>query len=68
MIAGGPRYRIWFTNLIYRNNLYTVTYKWPNSGSQRGSTCLHSVTQSPVSISVAPTPPSSCACPAAVHT
>jgi hypothetical protein len=30
MIAGGPRYRIWFTNLIYRNNLYTVTYKWPN--------------------------------------
>ena len=30
MIAGGPRYRIWFTNLIYRNALYTVTYKWPN--------------------------------------
>lgn len=30
MIAGGPRYRIWFTNLIYRNTLYTVTYKWPN--------------------------------------
>ncbi len=29
MIAGGPRYRIWFTNLIYRNALYTVTYKWP---------------------------------------
>jgi hypothetical protein len=30
MIAGGPQYRIWFTNLIYRNTLYTVTYKWPN--------------------------------------
>jgi hypothetical protein len=30
MIAGGPRYRIWFTNLIYRDTLYTVTYKWPN--------------------------------------
>jgi hypothetical protein len=30
MIAGGPRYRIWFTNLIYRNALYTVTCKWPN--------------------------------------
>jgi hypothetical protein len=30
MIAGGPRYPIWFTNLIYRNALDTVTYKWPN--------------------------------------
>lgn len=30
MIAGGPRYPIWFTNVIYRNTLYTVTYKWPN--------------------------------------
>jgi hypothetical protein len=30
MIAGGPQYRIWFTNLIYHNTLYTVTYKWPN--------------------------------------
>jgi hypothetical protein len=30
MIAGGPQYRIWFTNLIYRNTLYTLTYKWPN--------------------------------------
>ncbi|MBD2898298.1 hypothetical protein amrb99_72650 [Actinomadura sp. RB99] len=29
MIAGGPRYPIWFTNLIYRNSLYTLTYKWP---------------------------------------
>jgi hypothetical protein len=29
MIAGGPRYPIWFTNLIYGNSLYTVTYKWP---------------------------------------
>jgi len=30
MIAGGPQYPIWFTNLIYRNTLYTLTYKWPN--------------------------------------
>lgn len=29
MIAGGPQYRIWFTNLIYRGSLYTLTYKWP---------------------------------------
>jgi hypothetical protein len=29
MIAGGPRYPIWFTNLIYRGSLYTLTYKWP---------------------------------------
>jgi hypothetical protein len=29
MVAGGPRYRIWFTNVIYRNTLYTLTYKWP---------------------------------------
>jgi hypothetical protein len=30
MIAGGPEYPIWFTNLIYHNALYTLTYKWPN--------------------------------------
>lgn len=30
MVAGGPQYPIWFTNLIYQNNLYTLTYKWPN--------------------------------------
>jgi hypothetical protein len=30
MIAGGRRYPIWFINVIYRNTLYTVTYKWPN--------------------------------------
>ena len=30
MIAGGPEYPIWFTNLIYHNTLYTLTYKWPN--------------------------------------
>ncbi|MFI6263368.1 hypothetical protein [Micromonospora sp. NPDC051006] len=30
MIAGGPEHPIWFTNLIYRNTLYTLTYKWPN--------------------------------------
>ncbi|MEW2381319.1 hypothetical protein AB0873_04390 [Micromonospora sp. NPDC047707] len=30
MIAGGPQYPIWFTNLIYRDTLYTLTYKWPN--------------------------------------
>ncbi|MDL4773077.1 hypothetical protein [Actinomadura xylanilytica] len=29
MVAGGPQYPIWFTNLIYRNSLYTLTYKWP---------------------------------------
>lgn len=29
MIAGGPQYRIWFTNLIYHGSFYTVTYKWP---------------------------------------
>ena len=30
MVAGGPEYPIWFTNLIYHNTLYTLTYKWPN--------------------------------------
>ncbi|MGA8114836.1 MAG: hypothetical protein WCA46_14315 [Actinocatenispora sp.] len=30
MVAGGPQYPIWFTNLIYRGTLYTLTYKWPN--------------------------------------
>lgn len=29
MTAGGPQYPIWFTNLIYRNTLYTITFKWP---------------------------------------
>lgn len=29
MVAGGPGYPIWFTNLIYHNTLYTLTYKWP---------------------------------------
>ncbi|MFR9673164.1 hypothetical protein [Streptomyces sp. TR02-1] len=29
MIAGGPQYPIWFTNLIHRGSLYTLTYKWP---------------------------------------
>ncbi|MBQ1158024.1 hypothetical protein KBZ21_07620 [Streptomyces sp. A73] len=29
MIAGGPQYPIWFTNLIYNDTLYTLTYKWP---------------------------------------
>jgi hypothetical protein len=29
MVAGGPRYPIWFTNLIYHNTLYTLTYRWP---------------------------------------
>ncbi len=29
MVAGGPQYPIWFTNLIYHNTLYTLTYKWP---------------------------------------
>jgi hypothetical protein len=30
MVAGGEEYPIWFTNLIYHNTLYTLTYKWPN--------------------------------------
>jgi hypothetical protein len=29
MTAGGPQYPIWFTNLIYGDTLYTLTYKWP---------------------------------------
>jgi hypothetical protein len=29
MVAGGPGYPIWFTNLIYHNTLYTLTYRWP---------------------------------------
>lgn len=29
MIAGGPQYPIWFTNLIFHDTLYTLTYKWP---------------------------------------
>jgi len=29
MIAGGPDYPIWFTNVIWHNALYTLTYKWP---------------------------------------
>ncbi|MFD5507129.1 hypothetical protein ACFWIB_05055 [Streptomyces sp. NPDC127051] len=29
MVAGGPQYPIWFTNLIYHDTLYTLTYKWP---------------------------------------
>ena len=30
MTAGGPEHPIWFTNLIYENTLYTLTYRWPN--------------------------------------
>ena len=29
MIAGGYKYPIYFTNFIYKGNLYTYTYKWP---------------------------------------
>ncbi|WP_152628275.1 hypothetical protein [Streptacidiphilus neutrinimicus] len=29
MVAGGPQYPIWWTNLIYHGKLYTLTYKWP---------------------------------------
>ncbi|MGP3690438.1 hypothetical protein ACTVZO_38060 [Streptomyces sp. IBSNAI002] len=29
MTAGGPQHPIWFTNLIYHDTLYTLTYKWP---------------------------------------
>ena len=29
MIAGGENYPIYFTNLIFGNSLYTITYRWP---------------------------------------
>lgn len=29
MIAGGEGYPIYFTNLIFGNSLYTITYRWP---------------------------------------
>jgi hypothetical protein len=38
MIAGGPDYPIWFTNVIWHNSLYTLTYKWP--GVTDEPTCL----------------------------
>jgi hypothetical protein len=31
MIAGGEGYPIHFTNLIYNDRLYTLTYKWPDT-------------------------------------
>jgi hypothetical protein len=31
MIAGGEEYPIHFTNLIYDDHLYTLTYKWPDT-------------------------------------
>ena len=37
MIAGGPQYPIWFTNLIYHGTLYTLTYKWPGLTTHRCS-------------------------------
>ena len=37
MVAGGPLYPIWFTNLIYNDSLYTLTYKWPNLTDHRCS-------------------------------
>jgi hypothetical protein len=49
MIAGGPDHPIWFTNLIYRNTLYTLTYKWPgvteHPCSQVGFFNLHMLNQ-----------------------
>ena len=30
MVAGGPQYKIWFTNIVYNGNLYTYTYHWPH--------------------------------------
>jgi hypothetical protein len=39
MIAGGPQYRIWFTNVIYRGMLYTLTYKWPKIPLDRNRHC-----------------------------
>ena len=35
MVAGGPDYPIWFTNLIYHDTLYTLTYRWPNVADHR---------------------------------
>ena len=29
MVAGGPNHPIWFTNLVYHDTIYTLTYKWP---------------------------------------
>ncbi|MFN8113189.1 MAG: hypothetical protein U0R51_08310 [Solirubrobacterales bacterium] len=29
MTAGGPNFPIWFTNVVWHNSLYTLTYKWP---------------------------------------
>ncbi len=37
MIAGGRKYPIWFTNLIYNNTLYTLTYRWPNIAPGSGA-------------------------------
>ena len=35
MVAGGPDDPIWFTNLIWHNTLYTLTYRWPNVTDNR---------------------------------
>lgn len=36
MIAGGPDFPIFFTNLIFNGFLYTLTYKWPGlTGKQK---------------------------------
>lgn len=30
MVAGGPKYKIWFTNALINGNFYTYTYHWPH--------------------------------------
>jgi hypothetical protein len=35
MVAGGPDDPIWFTNLIWHNTAYTLTYRWPNVTDHR---------------------------------
>ena len=35
MVAGGPDHPIWFTNLIWHNTVYTLTYRWPNVTDHR---------------------------------
>ena len=35
MVAGGRDYPIWFMNLIYKDHLYTVVYRWPGLVSPR---------------------------------
>jgi len=40
MIAGGEEYRIHFTNLIYNDELYTKTYRWPDTIPPASDKCV----------------------------